>query len=95
MKNTVFPQSLLENSAQHYQAHLERIGDYLLHGPGVWWKKVAGGIMFLEELSRQEGPTLQYFRSTSLTDVQIYLQQQWEACCPSGVELPAAGILGG
>ena len=90
MKNTIFPQSLLDSAAEHYQAHLERIGDYLLPGPGVWWEKVAEGIMFLdgsnEELFKQEGPTLQHFSSTSLTDMHIYLQQQWEACCHSGVE---------
>ena len=36
MKNTVFPQSMLNKVSEHYQAHLEQISDYLLCGPGVY-----------------------------------------------------------
>lgn len=60
MRNTVFPKSMLDRIPQHYQAHLERISDFLIHGPGVWWKATADGIMFFdgtgEEDFRDEGP---------------------------------------
>ena len=85
MKNTIFPESMLKNVSEHYQAHLERISDYVLPGPGIWWKKVPEGIMFLDGSSEEDykcnGPTLQHFRSTSIDDINIYLQNQWETCC--------------
>ena len=93
MKNTIIPQSVLQKFSEHYQAHLERISDYLLPGPGIWWKPTEGGIMFLDGSNEDEhhltGPTVQHFRSMSSTDIEIYLQEQWEACCSTGVELPA------
>ena len=96
MKNTVISQSILNKVSEHYQAHLEKISDYLLPGPSVWWKKTPQGIMFLdgnnEDDHHSEEDTLQHFRSMSLGDLEIYLQQQWEACCSSKVELPATCI---
>ena len=41
--------------------------------------------MFLDGDGEMEyhdnGPNLQHFRSTSLSEIFLYLQQQWEACC--------------
>ena len=72
MENTVFSHSMLAKISEHYQAHLERISDYLLVGPGVWWKEMSGGIMFLDGSSEQDyreaGPTLQHFKSFSCSD---------------------------
>ena len=34
--NTVTQLKWIHNSAVHYQAHLETIGDYLCEGPGIW-----------------------------------------------------------
>ena len=90
MKNTVFP---LDKIPEHYQAHLEQISDYLICGPGVWWRLTSEGILFLdgssEEDYRNEGPALKHFGSTSLSDSEKSLQQQWEACCSTEVCLPA------
>lgn len=96
MANTIISNSMMLKASVHYQAHLERISDYLVLGPGVWWKKVSEGIMFLDGTSEEDfrdvGPPLQHFRSNSLTDIELYLHQKWEACCSSGVELPATSI---
>ena len=46
--NTVITFDWMENSSIHYQAHLERISDYLLHGPGVWWQYVHNGMEFFD-----------------------------------------------
>lgn len=75
MQNTIIPQSVLQKFSEHYQAHLERISDYLLPGPGVWWKPTTqSGIMFLdgsnEDEHRLNGPTLQHFRSMSSPDIE-------------------------
>ena len=94
MRNTIIPKSLLDT--QHYQAHLERISDFLIHGPGVWWKETPDAIMFLDGTDqpdyRDEGPTLQSFRSVSSMDIDLFLQEQWEACCSSGIVLPATRL---
>lgn len=85
MENTVFPHSMLEKVSEHYQAHLERISDFLLRGPGVWWKETPRGIIFFDGSDEKEyqddGPTLQHFRSVSSADVNLHLQKKWEACC--------------
>ena len=96
MENTIISHSVMCEGSVHYQAHLERISDYLVLGPGVWWKKVSQGVMFLDGTSEEDfrdvGPSLQHFRSTSLTDIKLYLHQKWEACCSCGVELPATSV---
>ena len=37
-QNTFIPTALMTTIPTQYQAHLERIADFLLQGPGVWWK---------------------------------------------------------
>lgn len=44
--NIVIPRSWLESV--HYQAHLERISDYLLSGPGGWWQQTQDGVKFVD-----------------------------------------------
>ena len=48
MKNTFIPTALLHQIPDYYQSHLERIGDYLLCGPGVWWRQSPDGIEFMD-----------------------------------------------
>ena len=37
--NTVIPKDMLVNHPSSWQAHLERISDFLLVGKGFWWNK--------------------------------------------------------
>ena len=91
MENTFFPHYMLEKVSDHYQAHLERISDYLLCGPGIWWKEKPDGILFLDGCSENDcqadGPILQHFRSMSSAGLDLHLNQQWEACLSSGMYL--------
>jgi hypothetical protein len=93
MQNTFFPTSLLDQIPGHYQSHLEHISDYLLPGPGVWWKEVPDGFIFRDGSEepdfRETGPEVSSFRSSTCTDVHLRLQQQWEECVHSNVTLPA------
>ena len=70
-KNTHFPNSLLLEVPDHYQSHLERISDYLLCGPGVWWEKTLQGVIFFdgseEENYRTVGPEVDLLRWMMLT----------------------------
>ena len=42
-----------------------------------------------EQEYQGDGPTLQHFRSMSSADVELHLLQQWEACCSTGIQIPA------
>ena len=94
-KNTHIPFEWMEQSSIHYQAHLERIGDYLLHGNGGWWEYTNDGVEFFDvESSRSfpSTPCVQHFCTTSLSDMDAYLLSEWEKCIEQGVELPAKVI---
>ena len=94
--NTCFSIDFITTHSSAYQAHLERIGDYLLQGPGVWWKTTTTGIQFLDGESEKEhsasGPALMHFRSTSLSDIDLVLLDSWERCITVKVQLPAVRI---
>lgn len=81
----------------HYQAHLERISDYLQYGPGVWWKDTFEGIEFFDcsntpQQSCMPPTCTMHFRSKTLADVDLFLQQKWEECIESNVILLATTI---
>ena len=94
--NTMYSNSFITRHAPQYQAHLERISDYLLPGEGTWWKQSTDGVEFLdgqvENNVSDKGPKLMHFRTTSMRDIEIYLQQKWEDCILSRVKLPANDI---
>ena len=84
-----------ENSSVHYQAHLERISDFLLPGPGVWWQYIEDGVEFFDISNpncQPSTPSLQYFRSTKMGDVDLHLFSVWEKCLEENVQLPASYI---
>jgi hypothetical protein len=67
------PNYWMENCPIHYQAHLERIGDYLIQGQGIWWRYIDTGVEFFDiespANSNPPTPSLQHFRTASLNDV--------------------------
>ena len=95
MPNTTIKTAMSEASS-HYQAHLERISDFLLPGHGVWWRQTLDGIEFLdgdaENDFNAEGPGLMHFRSSSTSDVDYHLYQQWQKCIDESIPLPALEI---
>ena len=97
MKNTVITKDLMDKYSSHYQAHLERISNYLVLGRGIWWRRTtSGGAEFFDgsdtEETKAAGPQLQHFRSTSIPDVQLQLFKEWETVCTTNIELPATCI---
>lgn len=78
-----------------YQA-TQRIHDFLLSGPGVWWKYTQDGIMFHDSHSsppqHPEGLDIHHVQSASLSDIDIHLHQTWEECACKQVPLPAYHI---
>ena len=95
-QNSIIPFSWIEKTPTHYQAHLERISDFLLLGKGAWWIQTSNGIEFLDgatsPTSNENGPYLHHYRTSSLSDVDCHLQEGWEQCIEEGKLLPAATI---
>ena len=95
-KNSVIPHSLCKPNSSLHQAHLERISDYLLPGPGIWWQKTSNGFEFFDgddsDDYHKEGPPVQHYRSVTLTDVDLHLYQKWEECLHRKITLPAPVI---
>ena len=82
--NTSFFGDLFQS--EMYQAHLERISDYLLPGEGVWWHRdeESCSIVFHDSVDeddwRDEGPAMCHFRSSSLKSIELRVQSSWEKC---------------
>ena len=73
-KNTIIPEAWLTHSAVPYQAHLERISDFLTAGPGKWWKCTEEGIEFLDSPSCASiEHKMHHYRSSTLADIELYL----------------------
>jgi len=91
--NTIIPNSWIRSTTTQYQAHLERISNYLKFGPSVWWKATHDSIEFFDggtdPFHRPSGPQVMHYRSTTLLDVDLHLQQRWEECTTTDVTLPA------
>ena len=94
--NSSFSNTLMAKYPEQYQAHLERISDFLLPGKYVWWKYVAHGVEFLdgeeEKVNTEKEPKLMHFRGQTLPDVELYLQQKWEECICLGITVPAKSV---
>ena len=94
--NTIIPRMWINSNPSLHQAHLERISDFLLPGPGVWWQYTQDGIEFFDGHDtpsvHPEGPDVHHIRSTSLFDIDMYLHNKWDECCCSQVPLPANHI---
>ena len=55
--NCVIPHGIVLKYTFAYQAHLERISDFLLCGEGVWWRHVASGVEFFDVTAPSEAQT--------------------------------------
>ena len=83
-QNSVFSED--EINCFSYQAHLERIADFLMPGEGVWWHfdKDMRCIIFHDgagqQSSRLQGPPLHHFRSWTVRMERAYLAESWKSC---------------
>lgn len=91
--NTTLSKKWTEQHSSHFQAHLERISDYLILGKGVWWKENKSSITFYDvDQSQKPGPQVQHFRNTDMLQVRESLLTLWQECCDQQVELPSRRI---
>jgi hypothetical protein len=83
--NTVIPKQMLVSNFRPWQAHLERICDFLKAGEGIWWRTCNNGdIEFFYAKENPEavpqGPTVHHFRYSNFKRGEAYLKRCWETC---------------
>ena len=83
-ENSIIPHRVLLKYPYAYQAHLERISDFLLCGEGARWRHTVSGIEFIDVNTPDEDPRgaetlplLHHFRSHTLKSESTYLQDEW------------------
>ena len=64
--------------------------DFLLCGPGVWWKDNGNKILDgpEEDDFKAQGPSLQHFRSSNMKMIETSLADCWKRCIQSKVSMP-------
>jgi len=91
--NTIIPHSWKTRYRPHFQAHLERISDFLVDGPNSWWKCTPQGIEFFDETNPPQNVDCHHnFRSSSLADIDTFLLNKWEKCMELNITLPATNV---
>ena len=92
-RNTVFLYEYIRTHGIEWQAHLERIADFLVFGEGVWWTKTAIGIEFFDYVDVPEvHPRVHHFRSSSLPTVSFELEEHWRMLVNCNITIPAYKI---
>jgi hypothetical protein len=92
--NTVVPFVTLASSSSSWQAHLERISDFLIVGKDIWWSSnEEGDLEFFDGKNtgvdvRSEGPKLHHFRSSDFKEEEAYLTKCWSMCLEAKIPLP-------
>ena len=94
--NTKISFSFIQRYRGAWQAHLQRISDFLLEGKGVWWKRDGKNIVFNDVVDcpsiADHGPQLHHFRSRSLKEEEAYLLECWRQCLANDIPIPAEAI---
>lgn len=90
--NTIIKGKILNNKSRLWQAHLQRIPDYLSPGPGQWWNWAEDGSVEFYDGPKAEdtkacGSSIQHFRSASIKSMQNKLDATWKHLYSSSPEL--------
>ena len=91
-QNTIIPHGIILKYLHAFQAHLEKIADFLHCGEGIWWWYIMAGVEFLdgpgEKESQDDGPPLHHFRTHTLKSEEKYLKDCWKECITNGIPIP-------
>ena len=97
---TEFKLSFIKARESSYQAHLESCSDFLLPGPGIWWRKEGTGenarIINCDGPNdpdeHPEGPKIAHFRSTTIFAESARIKDLWQTVIDSKIDLPLATV---
>lgn len=71
--NTVIPKQWLQQNPLQYQGHLKQISQFLVTGPGKWWREVDDGLEFFDVfLPSPSLPRHQMFHYRQLHNIYRY-----------------------
>ena len=93
-ENSIIPHRILLKYPYAYQAHLERISDFLLCGEGAWWRHTVTGIVFFYVNTPDEDPRgaetlppLHHFRSHTLSQKAHTCKTSGKSACHLELQL--------
>ena len=95
-KNSHFTYDYIKENSADWQAHLERISDFLIFGENKWWEKNEFGITFFDVdhiPDKSHHPKVHHFRSSSMTSVSNDLEIHWSSILEQGICIPVHEIL--
>ena len=92
-KGTVFNAIFVRKHSYAYQAHLQRIGHYLVLGEGVWWHRTTDGSVHFHDGNEDAefldaGPELLHFRNAEVLDAVRRSNACWQEAVARKVPLP-------
>ena len=87
-ENSIIPHRIITKYQSAYQAHLERVSDFLLCGEGIWWRHVVKAVEFFDITPPSEIPTaadtlppLHHFYSHTLKSESKYQKKTGRSVC--------------
>lgn len=89
-RNTFIPYELLKKYCLDWQAHLQRIADFLIEEE-AWWKKTEFGVEFFDTEHPETfplKPRVSHFRSTSIELIEKSLRDSWKEILEKGKIIP-------
>ena len=91
-QNTIISHGIILKYPHAFQAHLEKIADFLHCGEGIWWWYIMAGVEFLdgpgEKESQDDGPPLHHFCTDRLKSEEKYLKDCWKECITNEIPIP-------
>ena len=90
--NTIYTFDYIKSNSEEWQALLEtRLADFLMCGPGVWWRENEFGIEFNDNVDLPlvpYSPKLHHFRSSSYKMEEMYLSKCWRNIMEQNIRIP-------
>ena len=91
-QNTIISHGIILKYLHAFQAHLEKIADFLHCGEGIWWWYIMAGVEFLdgpgEKESQDDGPPLHHFCTDRLKSEEKYLKDCLKECITNEIPIP-------
>ena len=88
--NTQISKGIIMKYNREWQAHLQRISDFLVEKEGVWWSQNDQYVEFhdVTNVPENSGPQLHHFRSSCLEREELVLDELWKECIDKKIVIP-------
>ena len=95
-QNTTITTAFIRSRISSWQAHLQRLSLYLVHGEGIWWHKTETGYEFHDGPQspdfQHQGPPLAHFRHSSIKELEEKKATAWQQVLSDNITLPTPYI---